>query len=133
MSPHERTVQYRAQLCQRGIARSIVGLTESNPDEPGSVLGRLVGSDLRARHRSRDRKSTRLNSSHLVISYAVFCLKKKRHDHTRLIQGLVDFAPPIRHGILSMWRFHIAKVYPQSPGFKALFSTSYCQISVTDD
>src|SRR5688500_20043222 len=27
---------------------------------------------------SRDRKSTRLNSSHLVISYAVFCLKKKR-------------------------------------------------------
>src|SRR5256885_6968582 len=28
----------------------------------------------------RDRKSTRLNSSHLVISYAVFCLKKKRSD-----------------------------------------------------
>src|SRR5256885_7188095 len=29
----------------------------------------------------RDRKSTRLNSSHLVISYAVFCLKKKKQDH----------------------------------------------------
>src|SRR5688500_19433141 len=28
----------------------------------------------------RDRKSTRLNSSHLVISYAVFCLKKKKND-----------------------------------------------------
>src|SRR5256885_12025159 len=28
--------------------------------------------------RVRDRKSTRLNSSHLVISYAVFCLKKKK-------------------------------------------------------
>src|SRR2546426_3603166 len=28
-----------------------------------------------------DRKSTRLNSSHLVISYAVFCLKKKKHIH----------------------------------------------------
>src|SRR5256885_13276913 len=27
----------------------------------------------------QDRKSTRLNSSHLVISYAVFCLKKKNH------------------------------------------------------
>src|SRR2546426_7757020 len=27
-----------------------------------------------------DRKSTRLNSSHLVISYAVFCLKKKKSD-----------------------------------------------------
>src|SRR5256885_3889017 len=31
-----------------------------------------------------DRKSTRLNSSHLVISYAVFCLKKKKsHRHIR--------------------------------------------------
>src|SRR2546426_5212279 len=29
--------------------------------------------------RAIDRKSTRLNSSHLVISYAVFCLKKKKH------------------------------------------------------
>src|SRR5256885_8085126 len=29
-----------------------------------------------------DRKSTRLNSSHLVISYAVFCLKKKKKPHT---------------------------------------------------
>src|SRR5256885_12609192 len=28
----------------------------------------------------RDRKSTRLNSSHLVISYAVFCLKKKKKN-----------------------------------------------------
>src|SRR5256885_12114172 len=28
-----------------------------------------------------DRKSTRLNSSHLVISYAVFCLKKKKNNH----------------------------------------------------
>src|SRR5256885_8585797 len=31
-----------------------------------------------------DRKSTRLNSSHLVISYAVFCLKKKKKKHTHL-------------------------------------------------
>src|SRR2546426_9063107 len=30
-----------------------------------------------AHHVAKDRKSTRLNSSHLVISYAVFCLKKK--------------------------------------------------------
>src|SRR5207249_7583314 len=28
-----------------------------------------------------DRKSTRLNSSHVSISYAVFCLKKKKHNH----------------------------------------------------
>src|SRR2546426_9530604 len=30
---------------------------------------------------NRDRKSTRLNSSHLVISYAVFCLKKKKNNN----------------------------------------------------
>src|SRR5256885_3584146 len=32
----------------------------------------------------RDRKSTRLNSSHLVISYAVFCLKKKKKSYRYL-------------------------------------------------
>src|SRR5256885_9413099 len=37
-----------------------------------------VDRDYRREHeKSPDRKSTRLNSSHLVISYAVFCLKKK--------------------------------------------------------
>src|SRR5256885_6443770 len=36
---------------------------------------RITGSNTWAK---RDRKSTRLNSSHLVISYAVFCLKKKK-------------------------------------------------------
>src|SRR2546426_5751852 len=42
------------------------------------VIGR-VGDDGRgASGLERDRKSTRLNSSHLVISYAVFCLKKKK-------------------------------------------------------
>src|SRR3712207_8001327 len=34
-----------------------------------------------AGHRERDRKSTRLNSSHANISYAVFCLKKKKKNH----------------------------------------------------
>src|SRR5256885_4411843 len=38
-----------------------------------------------------DRKSTRLNSSHLVISYAVFCLKKK----TKVVR-MGDFLSPIR-------------------------------------
>src|SRR2546426_3885946 len=41
------------------------------PDDAGDA------ADRRAQHR-RDRKSTRLNSSHLVISYAVFCLEKKK-------------------------------------------------------
>src|SRR5438876_3140761 len=44
----------------------------------------------RARH--RDRKSTRLNSSHPSISYAVFCLKKKkiRFDHAAVGQSMCD-------------------------------------------
>src|SRR5256885_13186411 len=39
----------------------------------------------------RDRKSTRLNSSHLVISYAVFCLKKKQERNYRAPQTQMIF------------------------------------------
>src|SRR5690625_7254524 len=38
---------------------------------------RRASPSRRCRRSSRDRKSTRLNSSHVAISYAVFCLKKK--------------------------------------------------------
>src|SRR5436190_13926126 len=49
----------------------------------------------------RDRKSTRLNSSHTVISYAVFCLKKKkeRRDTATRHEGIVqpsNIAPALR-------------------------------------
>src|SRR2546430_9965004 len=64
----------------------------------------LLGKELRTEFRSRelltttvvfiltivDRKSTRLNSSHSQISYAVFCLKKKRS-----IRGRLDRAPSL--------------------------------------
>src|SRR5205807_7981172 len=56
------------RVARRRDARSV-------PDDPRRLLGerrRLVGPGV-----LEDRKSTRLNSSHLVISYAVFCLKKK--------------------------------------------------------
>src|SRR2546426_7377424 len=53
------------------------------PLPPGDVDLQLVDQPLllfehEADHVAQDRKSTRLNSSHLVISYAVFCLKKKK-------------------------------------------------------
>src|SRR2546426_4657805 len=38
-----------------------------------------------------DRKSTRLNSSHLVISYAVFCLKKKKNNTIALVLQTIVF------------------------------------------
>src|SRR2546426_8650629 len=49
---------------------------EERPGTGDGELNRPAGLAL-------DRKSTRLNSSHLVISYAVFCLKKKKHTATR--------------------------------------------------
>src|SRR5688500_19599672 len=45
-----------------------------------AITASLFGVSDRA---ASDRKSTRLNSSHLVISYAVFCLKKKKRKNTR--------------------------------------------------
>src|SRR5256885_6368123 len=45
----------------------------------------------------RDRKSTRLNSSHLVISYAVFCLKKKKPHHNRTAAPPPHPCPPPLH------------------------------------
>src|SRR5438034_10174063 len=55
--------------------------TRLRPDlREGSRPGTLVGRPLARR---ADRKSTRLNSSHTVISYAVFCLKKKKKQKKR--------------------------------------------------
>src|SRR3712207_9000962 len=53
------------------------------------LLGRGVPPDQRWAARGRDRKSTRLNSSHANISYAVFCLKKKKHKTTHLIHQTI--------------------------------------------
>src|SRR5256885_12265546 len=53
----------------------ILRLEEEETTTPGNIL--RIGS-FAALGFLLDRKSTRLNSSHLVISYAVFCLKKKK-------------------------------------------------------
>src|SRR3989449_5838198 len=51
-------------------------------------LGHCLGLERPAHQLYRDRKSTRLNSSHGYISYAVFCLKKKKnkrkHDNSTI-------------------------------------------------
>src|SRR5256885_10442548 len=48
------------------------------------------GSRAACGYAARDRKSTRLNSSHLVISYAVFCLKKKKHNTSTTTSSFID-------------------------------------------
>src|SRR3989449_7121780 len=73
------TAEQRADPAARGHERGrllrddaeVVGLRRE------AVPLALELEDLGFRHRHRDRKSTRLNSSHGYISYAVFCLKKK--------------------------------------------------------
>src|SRR3712207_6969893 len=52
----------------------------------GDAEDQLAGTGV-ARH-DRDRKSTRLNSSHANISYAVFCLKKKKFLYYHLSVGI---------------------------------------------
>src|SRR5256885_11528379 len=68
-----------ARLDGRGVVPVL--LPSASVESPGlnraTRVGRKVYVAPRWRH-AQDRKSTRLNSSHLVISYAVFCLKKKK-------------------------------------------------------
>src|SRR2546426_7884335 len=58
---------------ERAVERDVVDEADPGPGR------RELGEPGPAAPRHRDRKSTRLNSSHLVISYAVFCLKKKNN------------------------------------------------------
>src|SRR2546430_10476439 len=51
--------------------------------DPDSGLMAVLRSEEEATRRLADRKSTRLNSSHSQISYAVFCLKKKKNMNPR--------------------------------------------------
>src|SRR5438876_8569079 len=62
--------------CEVHLVRGVVGA-------PGSAEG-AGGADPQCPHPVEDRKSTRLNSSHPSISYAVFCLKKKKKGTMRM-------------------------------------------------
>src|SRR3989449_2394518 len=74
----------RGRLRQRDAAQSgreRGGTGAEAPDHPAVGQGAPQGgrkSDPRVRSGTQDRKSTRLNSSHGYISYAVFCLEKKK-------------------------------------------------------
>src|SRR5207245_3236006 len=57
------------------------------PGDCGEDQGRGVETDLR-----RDRKSTRLNSSHGSISYAVFCLKKKKNTQYTIMHRVINLS-----------------------------------------
>src|SRR5690242_21141782 len=67
-------------------------------DPRGAVCKRTTGCG-RGRDRGywRDRKSTRLNSSHMSISYAVFCLKKKKNTKTTINDNQATQTTAIQH------------------------------------
>src|SRR5438874_2874983 len=60
------------------------GLARCGRPDAGHLAG---GQRARVDLRQEDRKSTRLNSSHVEISYAVFCLKKKKKRNKRRTSG----------------------------------------------
>src|SRR5439155_25748494 len=76
------------------IGKSGEGLITVPGVPPNQILRPGVLRICRYHLLARDRKSTRLNSSHVAISYAVFCLKKKKHNrifvHEAEMQPLVD-------------------------------------------
>src|SRR2546430_5888195 len=60
----------------------------------------------------QDRKSTRLNSSHSQISYAVFCLKKKKKKHTKLTCKILTSIQ--QHDVLNHLKFDLNSHVTQS-------------------
>src|SRR3712207_7419853 len=66
---------YRGSKWDRGLL----------PLDTLDLLEQERGLPIRCDRTARDRKSTRLNSSHANISYAVFCLKKKKHEQQQNI------------------------------------------------
>src|SRR5205807_10127208 len=86
--PHNSTSSFFFLMIRRPPRSTLFPYTTlfRSPAAAGRLRPRCAGppdrpcaqSELRRVVSARDRKSTRLNSSHLVISYAVFCLKKKK-------------------------------------------------------
>src|SRR5260221_1884662 len=66
-----RSLHFAVEIVARNVQLGGTHLGDGAVKAAGRELGHALG----------DRKSTRLNSSHTVISYAVFCLKKKKSRH----------------------------------------------------
>src|SRR5256885_10765218 len=82
------TTLFRSRLVREAVRRTVLMFEAEQPKggEMPVVLGAGASGILLHEaigHGMEDRKSTRLNSSHLVISYAVFCLKKKNSNNLR--------------------------------------------------
>src|SRR5258705_5194553 len=72
----------QGELVEQGVRLGARLPVSPDPQPEGDVVA----------HR-QDRKSTRLNSSHLGISYAVFCLKKKKRTHVHASSAVATSCP----------------------------------------
>src|SRR5258708_25709248 len=82
--PRSTLFPYTTLFRSRSSAPVSGDLAGGTPPLGRPCVGSARQADLAGPH-ARDRKSTRLNSSHQIISYAVFCLKKKKEDNEKMI------------------------------------------------
>src|SRR5215208_5919326 len=73
---HGRYGRVAQDVAERDLRHLVLGDAELGDDGPYPLVDLLLAVA------AEDRKSTRLNSSHVAISYAVFCLKKKKKKNT---------------------------------------------------
>src|SRR5256885_5771821 len=87
----QRPLEHRPVELDRPAVERVLRLrTDLSLHEPAHKRG----------HERQDRKSTRLNSSHLVISYAVFCLKKKKTKLLVTVPQKLSFSSCPRYALL---------------------------------
>src|SRR3712207_7466134 len=89
------TTLFRSPLQPRGLRRgAAAGRGGALRADGAAGTHRLTGAASAGTLLPQDRKSTRLNSSHANISYAVFCLKKKTQGHVQRVLGRTIITPP---------------------------------------
>src|SRR5437773_7360016 len=86
------TAPYTRYSARRGPERIHVGRSSDDSRKYRGVLRAAASVRM-----ARDRKSTRLNSSHITTSYAVFCLKKKKKIHIESVRHNIHHAQQTRN------------------------------------
>src|SRR2546427_7901735 len=76
------TTLFRSLVPELAVGEQHAGEKRAQRHRQAHEVGQQRGGDDGEQRRGGDRKSTRLNSSHSQISYAVFCLKKKKRTYT---------------------------------------------------
>src|SRR3712207_7464650 len=91
--PRSTLFPYTTLFRSHTVVQCSTGMLTVSPQLPGAQLPIDPALDLLPIANILDRKSTRLNSSHANISYAVFCLKKKNSLNTRPLAANISSTP----------------------------------------